>query len=542
MVKKHPFMMAFFAVFLLMMLINPATAQRTYHLEHEWVKIWINQDGTIDLFYDISVTLDSGNPINYLYIGQPRGDFTIGKAYDQYGRTLTTSDASSGEDFRVKVTLYTSLMAGQTVRFNLTTNVAHMIWEDTKNTGNVGMQFTPTWWSEATVRKLNISIVLPPDVTKEMVKTTQVYWNNTLSEEGRLAVYWEKSNLSLGQKYPIGVSFPKQYVQKYDTQLTGLAAFVALYGPPLLVFGLFIGLIGAVIYVTHKRPYLMPQVSMETLGMRHGLTAVEASYLLEMEPTKIVTEILYSLLQKRAVWVEGTNPSLKLKVMPQFQDKSGTKETPLRYYEVDFLKAVKEDGALDEEKLAGMVMVLRDTVEEKLRGYCRRDTVDYYRKIVTKAWDQVEQAGTTELASKVYDEQLLWLLLDPDYKSRTQTAFRGRILEPSPLWWWYWYGHQHYAPHPEYKPNIEIPTQSAKPPTIPGADFANNVATAVENTSNSIVVNLEKFANSILPSDTGKSSTEPAHHAASCVCACAACACACACVSCACACAGGGAG
>jgi hypothetical protein len=542
MVKKRPFLMAFFAVFLLVMLIGPAAAQRTYHLEHEWIKIWINQDGTIDLFYDISLTLDSGDPINYVYVGQPKSDFSIGTAYDQYGHFLLTSDNSSGDDFKVGVQLYSSLTAGHTARFNLTTNVAHMIWEDSQNTGNVGMQFTPTWWSEATVRMLNISIVLPSGVTTEMVKTTSVFWNNTLMEEGRLVVYWEKSNLSPDQKYPVGVSFPKQYVQKYDTQPSGLMAFVALYGPALFGLGFLVLVIGAVVYVIRKRPYLLPQVSMETLGMRRGLTAVEASYLLDMEPTRIVTEILYSLLQKRAVWVEGTSPSVKLKIMPQFQDKSGTQETPLRYYEVDFLKTIKEDGTLDEEKLAQTVMVLRETVEEKLRGYCRRDTIDYYRKIVAKAWEQVEQAGAPELSSKVYDEQLLWLLLDPDYKSRTQTAFHDRIFQPSPLWWWYWYGYQHYDPHPAYKPNIETPTQSAKPPTIPGADFANNIATSVEKTSSNIVVNLEKFANSILPSGTGKSSTEPAHHGASCICACATCACACACVSCACACAGGGVG
>jgi hypothetical protein len=229
--------------------------------------------------------------------------------------------------------------------------------------------------------------------------------------------------------------------------------------------------------------------------------------------------------------------------MQPFQDKAGTRETPLRYYEIDFLEAIKEDGTLDEEKLAHTVMFLRDTAEEKMRGYCRRDTIDYYRKVVAKGWEQVEQAGTPELASKAYDEQLLWLFLDPNYQSRTQTAFRDRAFEPSPFWLWYWYGYQHYNPNPTYRPNVETPTQAAKPPTIPGADFANNIATAVENTSNNIVANLEKFANAIVPAPVAaKASTEPAHHASSCVCACAACACVCACVSCACACAGGGAG
>jgi hypothetical protein len=255
----------------------------------------------------------------------------------------------------------------------------------------------------------------------------------------------------------------------------------------------------------------------------------------------MVTEILYSLLQKREVWVEAAKP-LKLKILSPFQDKTGTSETPLRYYELDFLKAIKEDGTLDEEGLAQTVMSLRDNVEEKMRGYRRCDTVDYYRKIVDKAWEQVEQAGTPELASNAYDEQLLWLLLDPKYRGRTETTFRDRLFQPSPSWFWYWYGYQHYSPHPTYTPNVEVPAQSAKPPAIPGADFANNVATAVENTSNNIVANLEKFANAILSMSGAGASHEPARHDASCVCACHACACACACVSCACACAGGGVG
>ena len=102
--------------------------------------------------------------------------------------------------------------------------------------------------------------------------------------------------------------------------------------------------------------------------------------------------------------------------------------------------------------------------------------------------------------------QLLWLLLDPNVKDRTQTAFSNLAFEPSPFWFWYWYGYRHYHPKPTYEPNIKTPSQGAKPPTIPGADFADNIATAVENTSNNIVTNLEKFANSILPMTPPKSS------------------------------------
>jgi hypothetical protein len=234
-----------------------------------------------------------------------------------------------------------------------------------------------------------------------------------------------------------------------------------------------------------------------------------------------------------------------LKILQPY--KGGNKENPsdlkLRYYEIDFLNAIKEDGTLEEKGLADTVMFLRSSVEEKLRGYCRRDTVDYYRKVVAKAWEQVEQEGTPALASKAFDEQLLWLLLDPQRDARTKKAFENRVFEPAPLWFWYWYGYGQYNRRPTYRPNVESPTQSKPPPKIPGADFANGIATAVENTSNNIVGSLEKFANSIIPTPPPKkTSHQPARKGASCVCACAACACACACVSCACACAGGGAG
>jgi hypothetical protein len=548
MVKKRLLLIAFSFILVCATFLS-STAQAwtgTYHVDHEWVKIWINQDGTIDMFYDISLTLDSGDTISRVNVGQPQGDFTIGTAYDMYGNTLTATDISSGSEYTVQVTFNWPMSVGETIGFNLTTNVADMIYNDTMNPGNYGMQFTPTWYY-GEVNDLRIQIVLPPNVTISEVVTTQAaYWNSTANEDGRLTVYWEKQNLASDEQYPIGVSFPAESLPDYEAKTlpsegTSESYIFALIGVLFVIFIIFI--IGIVVFVLRKKPYTNPKLSMETLGIRRGLTAVEASYLLEMKPTQIVTEILYSLLQKRVVWTEATNPALKLKIMPGFTDKTGTADNPLRYYEIDFLNAVRSDGTLAEEKLAHTVMYLRDTLEQKLRGYSRRDTVDYYRKIVGKAWAQVEQAGTVDLASKAYDEQLLWLLLDPNYRARTETAFQNRVFEPNPLWFWYWYGYQHYHPNPTYTPNIGTPTHAAKPPAIPGAEFANNIATAVEKTSSNIVLNIEKFANAILPAPPAtKTSHEPARHDADCVCACHACACACACVSCACACAGGGVG
>ncbi len=512
-----------------------------YHLDHEYAKIWINQDGTIDLLYDIGITCDQGT-IRYVNVGQPQRDFTIGEARDENNRTLQTADASEGNNYRAQVHLYTSISTTQSIRFTLLTNVGHMIWEDDQNPDNVGMQFTPVWWDDASIYELRVLVVLPLGVTNQVVNVPD--WNGTDVEDDRLVLYWGRRNLQPGDRFPrdtdglpyCGVSFPKEYVEHYEVREKGILAFLKNNAVWIGVLLLLVGIIGSVVYVARKGNYVRPVLRMETLGIRRGLTAVEASYLLGLKPTKIVTAILYSLLKKRAVWVTSTEPSVSLKIVKEHEE-------PLRYYENTFLRAIKKDGTLSEEKLATVIVELREDVEEKLRGYCRKDTMKYYEKIVAKAWDQVEQAGTAQLASIAYDEQLLWLLLDEKFGSRTEDAFRTRVFEPELLWFWYWYGY-HYHPRPEYQPTTAPPSGPTVPPKIPGADFANNIATAVEGTANNIVVNLEKFANAIIPAPppSQKTSRQPAHHRSSCACACAACACVCACVSCACACASGGVG
>lgn len=522
-------------------LVSNVNAQNlVYSVDHEWAQIFINQDGTIDLAYNISVTVTSGT-MHGFYVGQPNSDFTPGQAIDQYGNNLQVVDASNGGDYRVDVTLNQPLTAGNSIWFQVTTNVAGMIRNDTTNPGNYGMQFIPQWISDVPISDVRVQIVLPPEVTVDDVKTTQNLYNGTSSVEGRVAVYWEIPVIQANEKFLVGVSFPSRFMPNYvPSQVSGgfdFGVFGAILGLAGVLFAFFV--IVLVIRVIRKSSYSSPRVGMETLGIKRGLTAVEASYLLGFKPTQIVTEILYSLLKKRAVWAKETKPALKLQVLPPFDNKIGPKDNPLRYYEIDFLNSIKADGTLNEEKLANAIMFLRDTMEQKLQGYSRKDTEDYYRKITAQAWTQVEQAGTVELASNAYDDQLLWLMLDPNQRARTETVFRDRVIQPNPLWFWWWYGYTIYHPHPTYTPNVNVPSQSGPPPAIPGADFANNIATAVENTSNSIVVNLEKFANAIVPPPP-KTSHQPAHPKSDCVCACAACACACACVSCACACAGGG--
>jgi len=143
---------------------------RVYNFDHEWAQIFINQDGTIELTYNVTLTLSSGDNINFVWLGQPKGDFEVGQAVDQYGHQLGAYEDNDRSTYRVRVNLYQPLTAGNSIWFIVTTNVAGMIYNDTQNQGNYGLQFAPQWMQEVTVSDVRVQIVLPPNVAHQRSK------------------------------------------------------------------------------------------------------------------------------------------------------------------------------------------------------------------------------------------------------------------------------------------------------------------------------------------------------------------------------------
>ena len=513
-----------------------------YHLEHQWVKIWIRPDGTIDLLYDIEIGCDQGE-IKRVDVLQPVEDFTIGEAKDDKGRTLRTESIIENDWYAARVWLSEPISAGSTVRFSVVSNVRKMIWEDETNEGNVGMLFIPaTWRGTTTNTNLRVLIVLPKGVKTSEAKTTETLWDNAFydeAEEGKLVIYWERVSWDPSERFECGVSFPKEYVENYEKKgffdafdiLLALGAGVLILG----MAGATIVVIGIAIIRKLKRRYSQPVLAVESLGVRRGLTAVEAAQLLELSPQKIVVMTLYGLMKKHAVWVKTVKPTLKLKVIDPLPES-------FHYYEEDVIKTIRKDGTLSEKGLANAIMALRSRVQAKLRGYNRRDTLDYYQDILNKAWGEVKRAETPELMSDAYDEKLLWLLLDDNFEEKNKELLHETVFYPRPSWWWYQYSDGYYSASP--KERIQNPRESLDLKEIPGVRFADTIASAMEQTTHRFVSDVEKFAGAILPEPPPSKSIsqEPIHKGSSCVCACASCACACACVSCACACASGGGG
>jgi hypothetical protein len=518
------------------------TNDLVYSIDKEYAKVWVNTDGTVDIFYNITVSCSSGS-IGFLTVGIPE-TYSVDYVTDNQGSPLNFEDISTGSDYLLDIELKQRIgpdRPNKTATLLILVNVRDMVWEDKTNEGNVGVLFTPAWWDNppAPIIDLRVQIVAPEDVTQSELKTNLSAM--IIQTDDGISAYWERTNLRPSEKVSFGVSFPEKYVSNFNRS-----------GPDILLYiGLIIAIIAIVIIVIIvfaarrriKDVYKRPKISMEALGPARGLTAPEAAVVLGLKPIRVLTMILYGLLRKGLVEILQSEPLVKLSELtigPQKLDNSEVSRISpkKRYYEILFLNSIKSDGSLDERLLARAYMVLRDNVDNKIRGYSRTDTANYYKSIVTKAWTQVTQAETPELKLKTIDEQLEWLLADEKYGSRFRDAFPGDILiHPHPLWYWYWGG---FSRTGSAKPQ-DSTTPKVEPKPIPAQEFADRLVSSIEKSANNMVKNFELLANRIVAQKPVQQSSRPVRKRSSCVCACASCACACACVSCACACAGGGA-
>jgi len=532
MVTKTRFFAPVIVLFFLLVLfapLRPCLAQVMYKIDREWVQITINKDRSIYLFYNITIMYTFGSPEGIVTVGMPQGEFQIISVQDASGADLSYEDISYDDYYAIDVTLNQPVHLNQPQTFTVYALVPEMLYQDTINTGYWGMQFYPTTFTDATglMDSLRVAITLPSGVTSDEARymTGTPFDSVYTDDEGNLVVYWERNSWQAWSEFMVGVSFPDRYI--------------TLPGPDILTYVIIgVAVIAAIAGVLIALPmlkklaYERPRIAIEALGAHRNLTAVEAAVVLGQKPARVLTMVLFGLIHKRVVAVSEVEPAIKV------QKLTSDVESPpdLRYYEIEYLDALTADGSLDELKLAQAYLDLRGNVDVKMRGYSRSDTINYYNSVVSKAWDQVTQAGTPELKGDAIDQNIYWLLADDKFDDKFKDTFpQNTVIIPSPGWWWYWHG-----PHSS-SGQVTVPTKTTgQTVTIPGQDFANKVVKSLEASSNNMVKNMQAFTNKIVqaPAPVSQSSVRSRP---SCVCACAHCACACACVSCACACAHGGA-
>ncbi|MGD8605253.1 MAG: hypothetical protein PVF49_11850, partial [Anaerolineales bacterium] len=270
-------------------------------------------------------------------------------------------------------------------------------------------------------------------------------------------------------------------------------------------------------------------------GIKRGLSAVEAAVLLETPLDRVLTMMLYSVIKKGAAQVASEEP-LEIKRM------EGKPPDNLRPYEVEFLKAmIDEPKGVRRKALQKLMIDLVKAVQKKMKGFSLKETTAYYRSIMKKAWQQVENAETPEVRSERFGEGLEWTMLDRDFDDRTRRVFRsGPVYVPT--WWWY--------TRPPTARRASMPTPSAPSsggglslPKLPGSDFAASTVRSVQSAASNMVSNVVDFTNGVTsttnppPPPTRSTYSRSSGGSGGSGCACA---CACACAGCACACAGGG--
>jgi len=537
--------------------------------------LYINDDGTATIEYLIVFQNETGaHPIDYVDIGMPSDAYDMGSVTATINGVPITDIADSPYvDYGFALGLGAdSIPAGQQgtvyVRVGTVRDMLFVAAEDkTKTEPYTSFNFSPTWFDGSVSHgntEFTVTVHLPAAVVDpEPTYIAPKNWPGEseplagFDEQGRIVYQWSTTDANPSTKYyPFGATFPARYVPTAVVSTDNTVTFEnsSFWGIiiPICCFGGFIALFVLIVVFTikaskkRKMKYLPPKIAVEGLGIKRGLTPVEVGILLEQPMDKILTMILFSSMQKEAAQIVSREP-LEIKV-------EETLPEDLRPYEKEFLEAFRlTDNRARTKALQDMMVSLVKSVSEKMKGFSRKETLEYYKDIMQKAWQQVESADTPEVRGERYQEQIDWTMLDKNYDERTRTTFgTGPVFMP----WWWWRADPTIG-RPSTASTVRSasassgkgPTTSSRTttvhlPQLAGSTAAASVVGTVQAFSAGVVGNITNFTDKITnktnPIPVSTSSGRSFHSTSGGGRPSGGCACACACAGCACACAGGG--
>jgi hypothetical protein len=523
-----------------------------FQVEKQVVNVYWNSDGSASLDYRWTFVNQRGSHIiDFVDVGMPNYNFDMNTVKaDMDGAPVSVSKSDyqgDGSGFAVVMGSRSIPDSGKATVHVYVGKITGVLYPDDEDEAYASAVFAPTYFgSDYVTGSTDFTMVyhLPPNLKSEEPK-----WHPAPSgfpsepaaaydDQNRVTYTWRNISASASEYYLFGSSFPRSYVPADTIQAKPVKlpfsedTLFSLCCGGFFVF-MFIGMpaISAVQSRKRKMQYLPPKISIEGHGIKRGLTAVESAILMEQPLDKVLTMILFGVIKKNAARVITRDP-LKLDIFPELPEG-------IRDYEKDFLAAFKVDEALARSRaIQDMMVKLVKSVSEKMRGFSRKETLDYYKSIMEKAWQQIEAADTPEVKSQKFDEAMEWTMLDSDYDDRTRRTFSGPIFLPH--WWGSYdptYRSAPMASSSSFPSNL--PTSTSRG-SLPGADFAAQMVTGVQTFSQKTIGNVNTFTEKItgktnpVPVTTSRSSggrSGGGGHS---------CACACACAGCACACAGGG--
>lgn len=502
-------------------------------VQKEDVEVTIHNDATVEIWYYLSIKTTKG-PQRGIYLGIPTNVYDYA-AYEPEKKMLKVEKETN----QLKIWFSRTAQAGDVTTLKVSFFVKGMIYPDEE--GRLGMEFYPAWWDRQRTERLRVKFILPHGCDISEVGNYPVTAENRGMEGGKAFLYFERANVDPGDTFRCGVSFPEKYVNISVKERVIPSVTIS----PLVLVFLFV-VIGAIIFwkKIRKSKYTPPKLQMESLGPRKDLDPVEAAYILDAHPLKLVNLIVLGLVRKGAIRIVDWGP---VKVDVKEQEKEEDFNCPncgapldstvplqtcgycgskirisgvLTYYETEFLlNCIRKDGTLDQDAVFEVLDMLYKKVDKKMVTYFRRQTAAYYRKMIDNYWADIETA-TPQDKYRLFGEQVHWLMIDLDFDKKVQEAFEGVDIPYTPSSWWLWY-------------NAER--------ALNGKEFSENISQAKYEVEYKSGIKRKPLKESWEKHGAPKRpSLDVIFDHKDCVCACVSCACACACVSCACACASGG--
>jgi hypothetical protein len=528
-------------LFILLTLASSALADYRFEVPRNVSWVTIGKSGQADLYYSLTFRcLPEGQAIDIVDIGMPNGSYQLETAQAKIGESVL-SDIRVSEyvkPYGVEVHLEDmAIQPGDSGTLEFWIHLNSTLHQDSQDKAYASFKFSPTWYGSEYVSGrtyLECNFVFPPGVQPEEPRYHDRQFTSAwVDTSDNTPVYrWVMEDAAPDEQYTFGASFPAQYVAAgsierpaplplrilggFFKMLWGIIRFIL----NTFMFWIFAGIFFLGYWQNKKRKmkYLPPEVSVEGVGIKRGLTAPEAGILLEMPLDKVLTMMLFGMVKKGALEVTSRSPQLKFKVLDQ-----ALADQP---YEKTFLESLDKQGLAPVPKLQALMIDFIKSVNDKMKGFSRKETVGYYKSIVSQAWQQVQAAGTPEVKSKELEEQFDWLSMDPDYRDRMNRHY-GNDYVYLPRWWGRWgYGGGGSAGK---GPTVQMPK-------LPGADFANRMTTGLEGLAAGLVGKVDSFTGKV----TDKTNPIPVSSGGGRSSGGGGCACACACAGCACACAGGG--
>ncbi len=575
------------------------------------MQVYVQPDASARIVYDITfANLPSGDVIDIIDIGTPHDGYDLNMMYAELdGHQITDIRPSEVIDTGVEIHLRDQAISpGQEGTLHFEFLMPDLVFQDTTDGELASLQISPTWFDGPTLvgsTDLWILIHMLPEVQADEVLFQDVpFTDKVIFDEHPVAVWrWENGNVS-GENL-VGVSFPQRGMTRVIEQslfditqkwlednptirfiLVGITlilfaiaffrftggtgitifvlvavglAFLMIQSPSsvLLALPVMTVLVGLSEYTLSKRKkgYLPAISQVEGGGIKRGLTAPEAAIILEIPLNKVLTLIIFGLLEKRIIREVQRTP-LVVEVSPEYKVASldSVKErrkqrlavaqqfgVVVRSYEHYFLDLIEEQESEPIHKISfdkSMASLIRSTAD-RMKGFDLSDTQDYYNKIIAKAMKEAKSIGEIPERERYLDRHLQWLLLDDDYPDVLTT--RRYIYRP--IW---------VRP---FTSSDRIGTPSALPgpsgasyggrtsTTDVAASFAGWTQNTMGNMASAITpgflqvkgaggaVNLggvDKVTGDIFKA-LATSSGSGSSSGGSCACACAGCACACAC-------------